>query len=108
MNTAGDITKQRTNVADALRIALGIKRGTNGRATADAADEAYIMTDGAPTAGDLVDPDVLLSWFKERNRLARLRLHVVTFQTIDTDLKFLQALASAGGGAFVAIPAKSR
>ena len=51
------------------------------------------MTDGQPTAGDLVDADVLLSWFRERNRLARLRLHVVTFETIDVDLKFLHALA---------------
>jgi hypothetical protein len=108
MNASGDISKQKTNVADALRIALGIKPGTTGRATDEAADEAYIMTDGAPTAGDLVDADVLLSWFRERNRLARLRLHVVTFETIDTDLKFLQALATAGGGAFVAIPEKKR
>jgi len=108
MNTTGDISKQKTNVADALRVALGIKPGTTGRATDEAADEAYIMTDGAPTAGDLVDADVLLSWFRERNRLARMRLHVVTFETIDTDLKFLQALAAAGGGSFVAIPEKKR
>jgi len=108
INAAGDITKQKTDLADALRIALGIRPGTTGRATDEAADEAYIMTDGAPTAGDLVDSDVLLSWFKEKNRLARLRLHVVTFETIDTDLKFLEGLAKAGGGAFVAIPEKKR
>jgi HEAT repeat protein len=108
MNAAGDISKQKTDLADALRIALGIKPGTTGRATDEAADEAYIMTDGAPTAGDLVDADVLLSWFREKNRLARLRLHVVTFETIDTDLKFLQSLATAGGGSFVAIPEKKR
>ena len=105
---AGDPSKQKTNLADALRLALGIRPGTSGRPSDEAADEVYVLTDGQPTAGDLTDDDVLLSWFRERNRLARLRLHVVTFETIDTDLAFLRALAQAGGGAFVAIPTARR
>jgi hypothetical protein len=105
LDNSGDPAKQKTDLADALRIAFGIKAGANGaRPTDEAADEVYVMTDGQPTAGDLVDADVLLSWFREKNRLARLRLHVVTFETIDVDLKFLRGLAEAGGGAFVAIP----
>jgi hypothetical protein len=103
-----DIGKQKTNLADALRIALGIKPGTSGRPSDEGADEAFVMTDGQPTAGDLVDADVLISWFKERNRSVRLRLHVVTFETVDVDLSFLQSLARAGGGGFTAIPAVVR
>jgi hypothetical protein len=106
--SAGDPAKQKTNLADALRIALGIRPGTSGRPTEESADEVYVMTDGQPTAGDLVDPDVLLSWFREKNRTARLRMHVITFETVDVDLTFLRALASAGGGVFVAIPTAKR
>jgi hypothetical protein len=101
---SGDLSKQKTNLADALRVALGIRPGTAGRSTEDAADETYVMTDGQPTAGDLYEPDVLLSWFREKNRTARLRLHVVTFQAVDVDTKFLLSLAAAGGGKFVEIP----
>ncbi len=104
----GDLSMERTNLADALRVAFGIKIGTMGRPTDEAADEVYLMTDGEMNAGDILDADVMLSWFREKNRLARLRLHVVTFEAIDTDLKFLGALAAAGGGSFVAIPERKK
>src|SRR6185436_10873830 len=101
---SGDPAKQKTNLVDALRIALGIAPGTTGRPTQETADEAYAMTDGQPTAGDLYEADVLLQWFREKNRFARLKLHVVTFQAVDVDVEFLRSLAAVGGGKFVAIP----
>ena len=54
--------------------------------------------------GDITDPVVLLSWFEELNRFARVRVHVITFGVLETDADFLRPLAERHGGTFVQVP----
>jgi HEAT repeat protein len=94
-----------TNYVDVFRLVFGVKRGTNPATLADTPDTIYFLTDGKPTAGDIRDPDTLLSWFAERNQFARLKVNVITFGHQESNPEFLRGLAEGNGGAFVEIPA---
>ena len=66
-------------------------------------------TDPAPSdthilAGDITDTDVLVSWFTELNRFARIKVNVITFGDLGVDPEFLKALAERNGGVFVQVP----
>jgi hypothetical protein len=43
----------------------------------------------------------LLSWFNERNRFARLRVHVIAMGNTGVDVDFLRSLAEDNDGKFV-------
>ena len=45
--------------------------------------------------------DELLSWFRERNRFARLRVHVIAMGNTGVDLDYLAALARQNDGQFL-------
>jgi HEAT repeats/PBS lyase HEAT-like repeat len=94
-----------TNYVDALRLLLDRKKdeGPTDRLR-NTADTAYFLTDGYPTAGDITEPDVLLSWFLELNDFARIRLHVLTYGKVGSDHRMLAALAEGNGGTFVMVP----
>jgi HEAT repeat protein len=95
--------KGTTNYYDALRVILGME-GTGGGwrpAFADTPDTLFFLTDGAPTDGEITKADELLAWFNERNRFARLRVHVIAMGTTGVDLGFLRKLAQTNGGKFV-------
>ena len=48
-------------------------------------DNLFLLTDGLPTQGELTRGDELLSWFGERNRFARLRVHVIAMGRAGVD-----------------------
>ena len=48
----------------------------------------------------------LLGWFRDLNRFAKVRLHVVAFGNLGVDLEFLRKLAAAGDGEFIHVPEK--
>jgi hypothetical protein len=96
-------TKGRTNYYDALRLILGMEGeggGWNAR-FADTPDTLFFLTDGEPTDGEITKADELLAWFNERNRFARLRVHVIAMGTTGVDLEFLSRLAGDNGGSFI-------
>ena len=94
-----------TNYYDALRAILGMEDGEIGggwrAAFADTPDTLFFLTDGTPTDGEITKADELLSWFNERNRFARLRVHVIAMGNTGVDLEFLSKLAKTNDGFFV-------
>ena len=60
----------------------------------------FLLTDGTPTDGALTDPEMLLRWYTELNRYARVRTHTVAFGALGVDERLLEALAKRNGGTF--------
>jgi len=96
----------RTNYVDAFRLVLDAKRDQVSGKFADTPDTVFFLTDGKPTAGDIADTELLLGWFRELNRFARVRVNVVTFGKLDTNPEFLTRLAEENGGVYTRIPSK--
>jgi len=96
--------KLQTNYYDALRLVLGEEQGAlEGTSFADTPDTLFFLTDGEPTDGEITKTDELLAWFNERNRFARLRVHVVAMGTMGVALEFLPRFATDNGGQFIHI-----
>jgi hypothetical protein len=98
-------TRHQTNYVDAFRLVLDVKRGKEfAGGFRDTPDTIHFLTDGRPTTGDITEADVLLSWYTELNRFARIRTHVIAFGRTGVDTVFLQRLAAENGGRFVLVP----
>jgi hypothetical protein len=95
----------RTNYYGALKAALDIgdepDTNPNFKATPDT---ITFLTDGQPTKGDITDGDVLVEWYTDLNRYARVKTHTLTFGTIEVDVKLLAAMAERNGGKFTLVP----
>ena len=74
-----------TNIHDALMLALDDAR----------IDTIWLLTDGEPTEGEVVDPEELLREVRLRNAARRVAIH-----TLAVGLKsaFLERLAAENGG----------
>lgn len=92
-----------TNHYDALRVILGIEDAESIAKMdfPDTPDTLFFLTDGTPTDGEITKPDELLSWFRERNRFARLRVHVIAMGNTGIDLEYLAELAKQNDGEFL-------
>lgn len=76
-----------TNIFDALEQAF-----------ADAeVDTVYLMTDGTPTAGRIVDPEQILDEIVRRNRTRQVVVHCIG---LGIDSELLKQLAAATGGTY--------
>jgi HEAT repeat protein len=95
--------KLQTNYYDALKLVLGLDEGKDpwGVAFADTPDTLFFLTDGTPTDGEITKTDELRAWFREQNRFARLRVHVITMGDMGVEIEFLPAFAAENGGQFV-------
>jgi hypothetical protein len=91
-----------TNYYDALREVLQLEEGSGWRPSfADTPDTLFFLTDGQPTDGEITKADELLGWWNERNRFARLRVHVIAMGNTGVDVNFLSRFAKANDGKFV-------
>jgi len=92
-----------TNHYDALRMILGLGDAESIARMdfPDTPDTLFFLTDGTPTDGEITKADELLSWFRERNRFARLRVHVIAMGNTGVDLEYLAALAHQNDGEFL-------
>ncbi|MCZ6786778.1 MAG: VWA domain-containing protein, partial [Planctomycetota bacterium] len=97
-----------TNYYDALRLTLGMEGRDGGwrSAFADTPDTLFFLTDGTPTDGEITKADELLSWWHERNRFARLRVHVIAMGITNVDVEFLRRFAESSSGTFVHLKGK--
>lgn len=68
----------------------------------DEADTLVVLTDGQPTVGRLIDPEVILASFRQRNRHLRLQVHAVELGLLDTPL--MRRLAAENGGRHQLVP----
>jgi len=92
-----------TNYYGALRLVLGMEEEGSGWSPtfADTPDTFFFLTDGTPTDGEITKSDELLAWFKERNRFARCRVHVIAMGNTGVDVDFLRKLAENNAGKFL-------
>jgi hypothetical protein len=66
-------------------------------------DTAFFLTDGLPSSGEITKPPELYSWFRERNKFAKIRLHVIALGSGNVDVDFLKKMAKESDGKFVQI-----
>ncbi|MBL8725002.1 MAG: HEAT repeat domain-containing protein [Planctomycetes bacterium] len=92
-----------TNLYDALDKALDFGgRGLHDKYYAAGFDTLYVITDGAPTAGPVVDKAEIRRRVREANNLRKVSIHCITFgDKNDTD--FLRPMAEENGGRHIHI-----
>jgi hypothetical protein len=92
-----------TNIYGALDKGLEFAgRGLYDKYYAAAFDTIYVITDGAPSVGEVIDKDEIRRRVREANKLRKLAIHCVTFgEKNDTD--FLRLLAEENGGRHIHI-----
>jgi HEAT repeat protein len=78
-----------TNMFDALDFAFSHKE----------ADTIYVLSDGAPTNGRVIDPDDILREIRKMNRLRQIVIHTISFGASS----FMKSLAEQNGGQYVEI-----
>jgi HEAT repeat protein len=78
-----------TNIFDSLDFAFTQKE----------ADTIYLLSDGDPTAGRIIDPDDILREIRRMNRLRQIVIHTISFGASP----FLKRLAEQNGGQYVEI-----
>lgn len=78
-----------TNIFDSLEFAFTHKE----------ADTIYLLSDGDPTAGRIIDPDDVLREIRRMNRLRQIVIHTISFGSSE----FMRRLAAQNGGQYVEI-----
>jgi von Willebrand factor type A domain len=63
-------------------------------------ESVYLLSDGRPTAGDIVKPLQIVSEVMHRNRFRHLRFHTIGVSVSGETRAFLEALASQSNGEF--------
>lgn len=92
-----------TNLYGALKAALGFGgRGLHDKYYELGYDTLYILSDGAPTKGEITDTEEILRVVKETNALRRLSINTITFGNLN-QLGFLKKLATQNGGRHIHI-----
>ncbi|HET6202220.1 MAG TPA: HEAT repeat domain-containing protein [Planctomycetota bacterium] len=89
-----------TNLFGALEAALRIRGVAVDRFYTDA-DTVFLLSDGAPTAGPVVDPDTLVGAISSANRGSRIALHGIYFGPLESPAaKFMERLSAENYGEF--------
>ncbi|MSR45810.1 MAG: VWA domain-containing protein [Planctomycetes bacterium] len=88
-----------TNIHGALQAAfvLAEPRGRRAVGASPAVDTIFFLTDGQPTSGRVIAPELILREVADWNRLKRIRVHTIGIGA-DHDRKFLAELAAQNGG----------
>jgi Mg-chelatase subunit ChlD len=92
-----------TNVHGALEAVFDMAERALDAASArdEDLDTLFVLSDGVPTSGTIRDPELLLQYVAERNRVLRLRIHCLSLTDEASSRDFLQRLASLTGGQYV-------
>jgi hypothetical protein len=94
-------TREATNVYDALEEAFRIGTEKSPLRAAGPPDTIYFVSDGAPTVGKFLQPDLIREHVRRWNRGRNLKIHVVGVGD-DHDVLFCRNLAEENGGYYVA------
>jgi HEAT repeat protein len=78
-----------TNIFDSLEFAFAHKE----------ADTIYLLSDGDPTNGRVIDPEDILREVRKMNRLRQIVIHTISFGPS----RFMRELAAENGGQYVEI-----
>jgi HEAT repeat protein len=102
-----------TNLWSALEEGLKVKSLVYGDRYETNVDEMFVLSDGAPSAGDVLDPIEILRLVKECNRFASLRINTVFISSPETPgqppmpwmsitpEEMMKRMADQNGGKFV-------
>jgi len=103
-----------TNLWSALEMALKIKSLVYGDNYTTNVDEVFILSDGAPSVGDVLDPNEILRLVKESNRFAGMRINTIFISSQNTEERqiptpwmkmtpeeLMKRMAEDNGGKFV-------
>jgi HEAT repeat protein len=93
-----------TNTFAALNWAFGLKKGPQEKPSKNhtvAGDTVFLLTDGLPSVGRMIDVNELLRYFTVVNRRAKIVFHTLTFGTGNSG--FLEPMATLSGGRFVSV-----
>ena len=102
-----------TNLWGGMMKALEFQHGSNATTNELELDELFLLSDGAPTVGEVINPREILRMVTEANRSKRVRINTVFLEgvgsTMDPDPKpgemgpaeLMQELARENGGVFV-------
>jgi HEAT repeat protein len=98
-----------TNIFGALKAAFGLHEKPTLSADLDSMpDEIWFLTDGTPTHGDITDNETILSWVRDLERFAKVKLNVIAMGSLGLDLPFLKRMADENGGDFIHVPDRAR
>ncbi len=90
-----------TNTFDTLEKCLDwFGKGGGDKNFTERADTFFLLSDGFPSAGQIVDPDAIRAEFKRRNLDRHVVLHTIGVGEDAAD-KFMKGLAEDNGGQFV-------
>ncbi|MBI1853238.1 MAG: HEAT repeat domain-containing protein [Planctomycetes bacterium] len=65
------------------------------------ADTLFLLSDGNPTVGKIVEPQAFLDWVQMVNKKAKLVIHTISFGNANSAL--MEPIARASGGQFVRV-----
>ena len=91
-----------TNISDALEQAFEIINTRKAKKQFEkGADTIFLMTDGKPTAGKIMDPMLIREMVKKMNRERQITIHTIGVGD-GHDANFLRGLASENNGEYLA------
>ncbi len=64
-------------------------------------DTIFLLTDGEPSVGTMLDTSVILEWVEERNRELQVRVHCIALNTQPRSRDFMSRLARITSGQYV-------
>ncbi|MCA8950902.1 MAG: HEAT repeat domain-containing protein [Planctomycetes bacterium] len=92
-----------TNLHDALALALDFGgRGLFDKYYAAAFDTLYVISDGAPSAGPVIDKEEIRRLVREANNLRKITINCITMGQ-QNDTEFLREMAEENGGRHIHI-----
>ncbi len=94
-----------TNIHGALSAAFTAQRRGDFKANyRDSVDTIYFLSDGDPSAGDIIEVPHLVADIREQNRIRRIKIHTIGMGTPGSPL--LRDLARFSAGTFVDLAAR--
>jgi hypothetical protein len=97
---AANLEAGKTNTYGVLMKGLGVAgRGTHDAAYDVEVDTIFFLSDGRPTAGELIDPDDILQEVRVANELRKVVIHTIALGEFQKE--FMRTLARENGGVFV-------
>lgn len=89
-----------TNIFGALEAGLQIRSLAYGSRYGNSVDEVFLLSDGEPTAGKIIDTQRILDVIRETNRHSRVRINTL-YMGAGGDSDFMRDLAAQNGGRYV-------
>ena len=91
-----------TNLFGALELALAMgERGVYDKYYQTAYDSVFLLSDGAPSSGKIIEPDAIRAEVAKINKLRRIRINTIVFGDESNNLTFMRKLAEENKGRFI-------